>query len=86
MKRRLVSKITECKANQDLIVYPEGVTIMIGYEFNIYNVGDKDVEIKFEEDGDILVLEPNEGFDTQFPIEHAIVLTEGAVVKYTYWV
>ena len=38
------------------------------------------------QEGDYLVLEPGEGFEIiGFPIEHAVIKTNGATVKYSYW-
>lgn len=70
----------------DMIEYIEEGVIQLAYEFNVYNLGDKDVEIQFNGIGDILILEPGEGFEINtFPIEHAVVKTNGANLKYVYW-
>ena len=84
--KRLKSREKTCALNEDLIEYPEGTTIQLAYEFNVFNLSDSNIEIQFNNQGDNLVLEPREGFDvTGFPIEHAVIKTNGATVKYSYW-
>lgn len=83
--KKLRSKVGTFDSGYDMIEYPEGVTVMVAYEFNVYNLGDINVEMQFNEIGDVLVLEPGEGFETNMPIAHAIIKTDGATVKYSYW-
>ena len=84
--KRLKSKEKTCELNEDLIEYPEGITIQLAYEFNVFNLSDVNIEIQFNNEGDNLVLEPGEGFEIiGFPIEHAVIKTNGATVKYSYW-
>ena len=68
-----------------MIEYPEGVTIQLAYEFNVFNLGEENVEIQFNNEGDNLILEPGEGFEVSLPVEHAVVKTAGANLKYSYW-
>lgn len=84
--KRLKSREKTCALNEDLIEYPEGTTIQLAYEFNVFNLSDVNIEIQFNNEGDNLVLEPGEGFEIKsFPIEHAVIKTNGATVKYSYW-
>lgn len=85
LRKKLYTDTKQCKANEDLLFYKEGITILVAYEFNVFNLGEEDIEIQFNDEGEILVLEPQEGFSTSQQINHARVLTEGAIVKYTYW-
>ena len=85
-RKRLRSQVGIFDAEYDMIEYPEGVTIQLAYEFNVFNLGEENVEIQFNNEGDNLVLEPGEGFEIiGFPIEHAVIKTNGATVKYSYW-
>ena len=83
--KRLKSKEKTCALNEDLIEYPEGVTIQLAYEFNVFNLGQENVEIQFNHEGDNLILEPGEGFEVSLPVEHAVVKTANANLKYSYW-
>ena len=83
--KRLRSKVGTFNVDYDMIEYPEGVTIQLAYEFNVFNLGEENVEIQFNKEGDYLVLEPGEGFETMLPIEHAIVKTPNSNLKYSYW-
>ena len=38
--KRLKSKEKTCVLNEDLIEYPEGTTIQLAYEFNVFNLSD----------------------------------------------
>ena len=83
--KKLISKEKTCVLNEDLIEYPEGVTIQLAYEFNVFNLGEENVEIQFNNEGDNLILEPGEGFEVSLPVEHAVVKTSNANLKYSYW-
>ena len=83
--RKLRTGVKECSLNEDLIVYPNGVTILVACEFNVYNLSEVSIRIQLNEEGDILELEPEEGFSTAQPVTHARILTAGAIVKYSYW-
>lgn len=83
--KKLCTNIKECGMNEELIIYPPGVDILVAYEFNVYNLSEVDIQIQLNNEGDILTLEPDEGFSTGQPITHAVVLTAGAIVKYSYW-
>ena len=83
--KKLISKKKTCVLNEDLIEYPEGTTIQLAYEFNVFNLSDSNIEIQFNNQGDNLVLEPGEGFEVSLPVEHAVVKTSNANLKYSYW-
>ncbi len=82
---KLHTAVKECKMNEDIIYYPKGHTVVIAKEFNVYNVGDEIIYIQINDSTDLLELEPGEGFDTAVGITHAVIKTDGAKVKYTYW-
>ena len=84
-RKRLRSQVGIFDAEYDMIEYTEEGVIQLAYEFNVYNLGDKDVEIQFNNEGDNLILEPGEGFEVSLPVEHAVVKTAGANLKYSYW-
>ena len=83
--KRFRCKELTCNKEHDLIEYPEGIDIQLAYEFNVFNLSDINIEIQFNGGGDNLILEPGEGFETNMPIAHAIIKTDGATVKYSYW-
>ncbi len=83
--KRLRSKHGVFEKEYDMIEYPEGVDIQLAYEFNVYNLGEENVEIQFNEEGDFLTLEPGEGFEVSLPITHAVVKTADSKLKYSYW-
>lgn len=83
---RLICEKKKCLVNEDIIKYEGKETIVIAKEFSIYNLSELDVEIEFiGKNSGVLTLEPGEGFDTKNDIRHAIIRTEGATVKYSYW-
>lgn len=83
---RLICEKKECLVNEDIIKYEGKETIVLAKEFSIYNLGESDVKIEFiGKNNGVLILEPGEGFDTKNDIRHAVVRTEGAIVKYSYW-
>lgn len=84
MKKKLKTNVGVFEEGQDLIDYM-GLTVMIGHEFCVYNLGESDIQLQLNEEGDLLTLEPQEGFHTNFPVAHAIVKTGGAYLKYSYW-
>ena len=84
-RKRLRSQVGIFDAEYDMIEQPEGVTIQLAYEFNVFNLGEENVEIQFNNEGDNLILEPGEGFEVSLPVEHAVVKTAGANLKYSYW-
>lgn len=84
-RKRLRSQVGIFDAEYDMIEYSEGVTIQLAYEFNVFNLGEENVEIQFNNEGDNLILEPGEGFEVSLPVEHAVVKTDGANLKYSYW-
>ena len=84
-RKRLRSQVGISDAEYDMIEYPEGVTIQLAYEFNVFNLGEENVEIQFNNEGDNLILEPGEGFEVSLPVEHAVVKTANANLKYSYW-
>lgn len=83
--KRLRSQHGVFEKEYDMIEYPEGTDIQLAYEFNVYNLGEENVEIQFNEEGDFLTLEPNEGFEVSLPITHAVVKSTNARLKYSYW-
>ena len=84
-RKRLRSQAGILDAEYDMIEYPEGVTIQLAYECNVFNLGEENVEIQFNNEGDNLILEPGEGFEVSLPVEHAVVKPAGANLKYSYW-
>ena len=84
-RKRLRSQVGIFDAEYDMIEYSEGVTIQLAYEFNVFNLGEENVEIQFNNEGDNLILEPGEGFEVSLPVEHAVVKTPNANLKYSYW-
>lgn len=82
---KLYTAVKECKMDEDIIYYPKGYTVVIAKEFNVYNVGDEIIYIQINDSTDLLELEPGEGFSTEVGINHAVIKTDGAKVKYTYW-
>ena len=84
-RKRLRSQVGIFDAEYDMIEYPKGVTIQLAYEFNVFNLGEENVEIQFNNEGDNLILEPGEGFEVSLPVEHAVVKTANANLKYSYW-
>lgn len=83
--RKLICKELICEKDSDLIKYEPNEHIVLGREFNVFNIGDVEVKILLNDSDDMLILEPGEGFDTRMVISHAIVKTEGAMLKYSYW-
>lgn len=84
--RTLKSKTITSMGNRELIEYEEGETIVVAYEFNIFNIDDSmTLVVKFNGNGDELELEPGEGFETNMPITSVVTLTDGVKVKYSYW-
>ena len=84
-RKRLRSQVGIFDVEYDMIEYPEGVTIQLAYEFNVFNLGEENVEIQFNNEGDNLILEPGEGSEVSLPVEHAVVKTANANLKYSYW-
>ena len=84
-RKRLRSQVGIFDAEYDMIEYSEGVTIQLAYEFNVFNLGEENVEIQFNNEGDNLILEPGEGFEVSLAVEHAVVKTSNANLKYSYW-
>lgn len=84
--RKIKTGVKTFSANEDIIEYKGRVTVVVAKEFNVYNLGDYDIEIQFNGCEDLVLLEPGEGFSTNMEVRHAIVMTEGAVIKYSYWV
>ena len=83
--KRLRSKHGVFDKEYDMIEYPEGTDIQLAYEFNVYNLGEENVEIQFNKEGDFITLEPGEGFEVFLPITHAVVKSTSARLKYSYW-
>ena len=83
--KRLRSKHGVFDKEYDMIEYTEGTDIQLAYEFNVYNLGEENVEIQFNKEGDFITLEPGEGFEVFLPITHAVVKSTNAKLKYSYW-
>lgn len=83
--KRLRSKHGVFDKEYDMIESPEGTDIQLAYEFNVYNLGEENVEIQFNKEGDFITLEPGEGFEVFLPITHAVVKTANSRLKYSYW-
>lgn len=84
--KTLKSKTITSMGNKELIEYEEGETVVVAYEFNIFNVDDTTtLRVRFNGNGDVLELEPGEGFETDMPITSVVTLTDGVKVKYSYW-
>ena len=84
MLNKVVTGTKTFAKDQDIIDYGTR-TVVVAYEFSIYNMGDEIAYIQFNGCEDLVELEPGEGFNTNMQVRHAIVKTDGAIIKYSYW-
>lgn len=82
---RLYTKKLICNEGQELIV-KEGWDCLSLEGFCIYNLGETDISLKINNSEDPLILEPNEGFDSEkYPVRSCVCLTPNANVKLSGW-
>lgn len=79
---RVFSKRLEATTNQEVIV-KENYGKLILIDFEIWNLGDSDIEIKINNSDDNILLEPMEGFSMGKDEVVSCIIVTGGTVKFS---